>query len=74
MMIKVAAYEDQHRGELQAFWKNPKNFRDHDIPAARRCFAALARSRGRRVPTGDSPQRHKVTKPRQKMKSKTGNK
>jgi putative hydrolase of HD superfamily len=50
MMIKVAAYEDQHRGDLSAFWKNPKNFRDHGIPAARRCFAALAKARGRKIP------------------------
>ncbi len=55
MMIKIAAYEDQHRGDLEAFWKNPKNFRDYDIPAARRCFAALAKGRGRNVPRVRQP-------------------
>ena len=68
MMIKLTAYEDQHRGDLEAFWKNPKNFRDYNIPAARRCFAALALSRKRVIPRENSHQGTKA--PRKNMKRK----
>ncbi len=50
MMLKVCAYEDQRRGDLEKFWKNPANFRDCGITAARKAYAALAKSRGRKIP------------------------
>ncbi len=62
MMIKVAAYEDQHRGDLAAFWINPKNFRDWGIASARRCFATLARMRKRSVPRENKPRRTRRTR------------
>ena len=52
MMLKVCAYEDQRRGDLEKFWKNPANFRDCGIAAARTAYAALAKSRGRKIPGG----------------------
>ncbi len=48
MLIKVAAYEDQKRGDLGKFWTNPENFRDCGIPAARRCYETLRRARGKK--------------------------
>lgn len=50
MMIKVLAYERQHRGRLDEFWINPRNFDDRGIAVARELFAALARAAGRSVP------------------------
>ena len=50
MMLKVCAYEDQRRGDLEKFWKNPANFRDCNIAAARSAFLTLAKSRGRKIP------------------------
>jgi putative hydrolase of HD superfamily len=59
MMIKIATYEDQRRGDLAAFWKNPKNFRDWGIPSARRCFVLLAKARGVNIPR-EMPARKKT--------------
>lgn len=47
MMIKAHLYERQHRGELDEFWSNPKNFRDMGIPLARRVYDRLRQRAGR---------------------------
>lgn len=51
MMIKVLAYERAHRGHLEEFWLNPRNFDDRGIPVAREIFAAIAARAGRAVPS-----------------------
>lgn len=50
MMIKAHLYERQHRGELGEFWLNPKNFRDMDIPLARRVYERLCERAGKARP------------------------
>jgi putative hydrolases of HD superfamily len=47
MMIKASVYERQHRGQLEEFWANPKNFRDMGLPLAERVFARLRERAGR---------------------------
>ena len=47
MMIKVLSYERQHRGRLDEFWENPKNFRDMGLPLAKRVFARIVERAGR---------------------------
>ena len=41
MMAKVLAYEAEGRGDLEAFWRNPRNFHDAGLPAARELFEAI---------------------------------
>jgi putative hydrolase of HD superfamily len=55
MMLKICAYEDQGRGDLEKFWKNPANFRDCGIASARKAYAALAKARGRKIPRDKKP-------------------
>ncbi|MCA9628067.1 MAG: HD family hydrolase [Myxococcales bacterium] len=50
MMIKVLVYESQHRGRLEEFWQNPKNFRDYDIQLARACFDRVCERSGNPKP------------------------
>lgn len=50
MMVKICAYEDQQRGDLEKFWSNPANFRDCGLKSVRACHRALARARGRKLP------------------------
>jgi putative hydrolase of HD superfamily len=50
MMIKALAYGRAHRGHLEEFWQNPKNFDDRGLPLAREVFEAIAARAGRGVP------------------------
>lgn len=50
MMIKVLVYESQHRGRLEEFWHNPKNFRDYDVELARLAFDKVCERAGRPRP------------------------
>lgn len=47
MMIKVLCYEREHRGHLEEFWGNPKNFADYGIAPVRDLFDAIRRRAGR---------------------------
>jgi len=53
MMVKMLAYQRQGRGELDEFWENAGNFRDHGIPFARSLHRALAARAGRALPAED---------------------
>lgn len=50
MMIKVLCYEREHRGGLEEFWLNPKNFNDYGIPEVSTLFDAICRHAGRNRP------------------------
>jgi putative hydrolases of HD superfamily len=50
MMIKVLCYEREHRGNLEEFWLNPKNFKDYGIEPAARLFDAICAAAGRSRP------------------------
>jgi putative hydrolase of HD superfamily len=50
MMIKVLCYEREHRGYLEEFWKNPKNFADYDVDIVRTLFDAICARAGRTKP------------------------
>lgn len=50
MMIKAHVYERQSRGHLEEFWHNPKNFRDMELPLARRVYERLCERAGRERP------------------------
>lgn len=50
MMVKAHVYERQGRGRLDEFWHNPKNFRDMDLPVARRVYDRLCERAGRDRP------------------------
>ncbi|MBI3118828.1 MAG: HD domain-containing protein, partial [Candidatus Hydrogenedentes bacterium] len=41
MMIKVHCYEREHRGHLEEFWQNPKNFNDYGIGPVSALFDAI---------------------------------
>lgn len=41
MMIKVWCYEREHRGCLDEFWTNPKNFADYGVEAVSDLFDAI---------------------------------
>ncbi len=43
MMAKILAYESEGRGDLRAFWDNPRNFDDAGVPAAAELFAEIRR-------------------------------
>lgn len=47
MMIKVACYEREHRGCLDEFWVNPKNFADFGIAAVSELFDAICARAGK---------------------------
>lgn len=50
MMIKVACYEREHRGCLDEFWVNPKNFADFGIEAVSELFDAICSRAGKHRP------------------------
>ena len=41
MMIKILCYEREHRGRLEEFWKNPRNFEDYGIEPVSALFDTL---------------------------------
>ena len=43
MMAKILAYEGEGRGDLTAFWDNPRNFDDAGVPEAAELFAEIRR-------------------------------
>ena len=45
MMIKALSYERQHRGHLEEFWSNAKNFDDRGVVVAAELFASLVARR-----------------------------
>lgn len=49
MMVKVIAYERQRGAHLHEFWDNRKNFRDMELPLAKRVFERLRERAGRTV-------------------------
>lgn len=51
MMIKVLCYEREHRGCLEEFWTNPKNFADYGIEPIAALFDAICAAAGRKRPT-----------------------
>ncbi len=50
MMVKVAMYEREHRGHLEEFWENPRNFDDHDVGPVASLFDAICEWAGRSRP------------------------
>lgn len=50
MMIKILCYEREHRGRLEEFWKNPKNFLDYGIAPVSELFDAICARAGRERP------------------------
>ena len=50
MMIKVLCYQNEGRGRLEDFWKNPVNFKTHDLPLIHELFAEVAKRAGRELP------------------------
>lgn len=50
MMTRVLCYEREHRGNMQEFWENPKNFNDYGISAVGVLFDAICRDAGRERP------------------------
>jgi putative hydrolase of HD superfamily len=50
MMIKVLCYEREHRGHLEEFWRNPKNFADYGIAPISALFNAICQTAGRTRP------------------------
>lgn len=46
MMIKILCYEREHRGRLEEFWKNPKNFDDFGIKPVSDLFDAVCARAG----------------------------
>jgi putative hydrolase of HD superfamily len=54
MMIKVIMYEREHRGRLEEFWANPRNFDDFGVPCVSELFNAICAEADRARPT-DTP-------------------
>ncbi len=52
MMIKILCYEAEHRGRLEEFWDNPKNFDDYGIEPVSELFDAICAKAGRPRPRG----------------------
>jgi putative hydrolase of HD superfamily len=52
MMIKVLMYEREHRGRLEEFWANPRNFDDFGVECVSRLFNTICSEAGRARPTG----------------------
>ncbi len=50
MMLKVVAYEREHRGYLEEFWQKPGNFNDYAIPEVSALFDAICEHAGRSRP------------------------
>ena len=51
MMVKVLMYEHEHRGRLEEFWANPRNFDDFGVECVSRLFDAICAEAGRERPT-----------------------
>ena len=47
MMIKVWCYDLEHRGCLDEFWTNPKNFADYGLQAVSDLFDAICKRAGK---------------------------
>ncbi len=50
MMLRVIAYEREHRGRLEEFWEKPGNFNDHGIEPVSVLFDAICTHAGRERP------------------------
>lgn len=50
MMLKIICYEREHRGRLDEFWTNPKNFNDFGIEPVSALFDAVCARAGRTRP------------------------
>jgi len=50
MMIKVHCYEREHRGRLEEFWGNAKNFHDYGVPEVSELFDAICAAAGKPRP------------------------
>jgi putative hydrolase of HD superfamily len=50
MMLKILSYEREHRGCLEEFWTNPKNFNDYGIAPVSDLFDAICAQAGRTRP------------------------
>jgi putative hydrolases of HD superfamily len=50
MMLKILNYEAEHRGRLEEFWHNPKNFDDFGLPEVSELFEAVCEKAGRSRP------------------------
>lgn len=50
MMLRVIAYEREHRGRLEEFWEKPGNFNDHGIEPVSVLFDAICAHAGRERP------------------------
>jgi len=50
MMVKVLGYEREGRGNLDDFWRNPDNFRDHGIPVVTDLFDEIFLLAGKQRP------------------------
>ncbi len=50
MMIKILSYEREHRGRLEEFWKNPRNFEDYGVQPVSELFDAICAKAGRPRP------------------------
>jgi putative hydrolase of HD superfamily len=50
MMIKVLCYTREHRGCMEEFWTNPKNFDDYGIDEVSVLFDAICAQAGRKRP------------------------
>ena len=50
MMLKALVYERQHRGALDEFWHNPRNFDARSLPIAEELFGAICARASRAVP------------------------
>ncbi len=50
MMIKILGYEREHRGRLEEFWSNPKNFADYGLECVSELFDAICARAGRARP------------------------
>lgn len=54
MMLKVLSYEKEHRGYLEEFWQNPKNFCDYGILEVAALFDSICLKAGRAKPLPDT--------------------
>lgn len=50
MMLKILYYEREHRGYLEEFWHNPKNFNDFGLEEVAMLFDAICAQAGRKRP------------------------
>ncbi len=50
MMIKVFCYQREHRGNLEEFWENPRNFEDYGVEPVSALFDTICARAGRPRP------------------------